>query len=64
METRAVADTLSTITTSMKTTFSSVGESVVTVISDAVPVALPILGAVLVVTVGFGVYKKITAKAG
>lgn len=63
METYAVSDTLSTITTSMKTSFQSVGDSIVRMIGEAVPIALPILGAVLVVTIGFGVYKKLTAKA-
>lgn len=53
---------MDTIATALKTGFGEVGTALTGIIGDAVPIVVPILGGVLVVVVGFNVYKKLTGK--
>ena len=54
---------LSSIETSMTSTFGDVKDAVVSMISKSVPYALAIIGTVLAVTIGIKVFKKLTAQA-
>lgn len=51
------------IKTAMNTAFSTVQTDVMSMISACVPYALGIIGTVLAITIGIGVFKKLTAKA-
>ena len=54
---------LTSVKAAMSSAFSSVQSGAVDMISTATPYALAIIGTVMVVTIGIGVFKKITAKA-
>lgn len=49
--------------TALKEQLTTVGSSLTSVFTDALPIALPIIGGVLVITKGIGLFKKITNKA-
>lgn len=51
------------ITTALTTSMSSIGASITSIFASALPIALPIIGGVLVATKGIGLFKKITNKA-
>lgn len=51
------------IKTAMESTFTTVQTDAMEMIASALPVALTIVGAVMVVTIGIKVFKKITGKA-
>lgn len=51
------------IITAMGTAFAEVQTNCMTMISTATPYALGIMGTVLAITIGIGVFKKLTSKA-
>ena len=51
------------VTTALTTSFTSVATALTGVIGDDLPIALPVVGAMIVVTVGIKVFRKITGKA-
>lgn len=51
-----------TVVTALTGAFSTVGESITGVIGEILPIALPVVGAVLVVTVGIKIFKSIVKK--
>lgn len=53
---------MESITTSLVTSFTSVGTALTGVIGDVLPVALPVVGGVLVVTTGIKIFKRIVTK--
>lgn len=54
---------MESVTTALKSSFTTIGDSLTGVIGDILPIALPVVGAVLVVTLGIGIFKKVTKKA-
>lgn len=54
---------MDTIKTAMDTAFSAVKTDVISMISTSAPYALAIIGTSLAVTIGIGIFKKLTAKA-
>lgn len=54
----------STATTALISSVKVMADSVGDAISQVIPIATPLVGGCLVVTVGLGVFKKITSKAG
>lgn len=55
-------NTMSTITTALTTALQSVSNNAMSVIADVLPYALTIVGAVMVVTIGIRVFKKVGSK--
>ena len=51
------------IATALTTSFTEVGTQLTGIVSKSLPIALPVIGGMLVVTVGIKVFKKITSKA-
>lgn len=51
------------ISTALITSFTDVATELTSVISKSLPVALPVIGGMIVVTIGIKVFKKITSKA-
>lgn len=51
------------VSTALTSSFTSVANELTKVIGDVLPIALPVIGAMIVVTVGIKVFKKITSKA-
>lgn len=51
------------ITQSMVTAFTSIKDDILSAISKIAPIALPVLGAGLLVVVGIKIFKKVTGKA-
>lgn len=51
------------IATALSTQMTSIGTSVTDILTKALPIALPIIGGVLVITKGIGIFKKIMGKA-
>lgn len=45
------------------TSFTSVGAELTGVVAGVLPIALPIIGGMIVVTLGIKVFKKVTGKA-
>ena len=56
------ATTMSDVVTALSTALGTVATSAMSAISGIVPVAAPILGAILVVGIGIKAFKKITGK--
>lgn len=50
------------VVTALTTSFTSVASSVTGIIGDVLPIALPIVGAMIVVTTGIKIFKKIVSK--
>lgn len=50
------------VTTALTAGFTEVGAALTGVIGDALPIALPIVGAVLVVSVGIKIFKSVVKK--
>lgn len=50
------------VVTALTTSFTSVASSITGIIGDVLPIALPIVGAMIVVTTGIKIFKKITSK--
>lgn len=51
------------VTNALTTSFTEVGTALTGVVSSVLPIALPIIGSVLVVNLGIKIFKKITGKA-
>lgn len=51
------------VTGALTSSFTEIGSSLTGIIGDVLPIVLPIIGAVLVVTLGVGIFKKLTKKA-
>ena len=51
------------ISTALTTSFTAVGSELTGIISSVLPIALPIVGGVMVVVIGIKIFKKITGKA-
>lgn len=58
-----IANEASTLQTAVHTALTSVQADALAMIGDVVPVALTIVGAVMVVTIGIKVFKKISGRA-
>lgn len=56
------ATTMSDVVTALSTALGTVATSAMSAISGIVPVAAPILGAILVVGIGIKAFKKITGR--
>lgn len=50
------------VVTALTTSFTSVASSVTGIIGDVLPIALPIVGSMIVVTTGIKIFKKIVSK--
>ena len=55
---------MESVITAMTTEFSSIADSLVSMLTTIVPIALPLLGIGLAVTIGIAFYRKITGKTG
>ena len=53
---------MESVSTALVTSFTGVASSLTGIIGDALPVALPVVGAVIVVTTGIRIFKKIVTK--
>lgn len=53
----------SNIRTTMKTSFTSIGNDILAFFVDILPIALSILGASIVIAIGISIFKKVTKKA-
>lgn len=51
------------IRTTMTSSFTTIGSDILGFFGDILPIALPILGAALVISVGIAIFKKVTKKA-
>lgn len=49
--------------TALSTSMTTIGESCADVVEKAIPIALPIIGTMIVVSIGIKVFKKLTGKA-
>lgn len=54
---------LSSVETALPTSFTSIGSSMTSVVGKILPVALPIMGALLLVGFGIKAFKKVANKA-
>lgn len=50
------------VTTAMVTGITSIASGMTDAIGDIVPVALPVLGAILIVSVGIRLFKRVTGR--
>lgn len=50
---------MESVTTALTTSFTSVGTAVTGVMGDVLPIALPVIGAMMVITIGIKVFRKI-----
>lgn len=53
---------VSTVTTALTTGISSIANDAMSAIGSVIPVALPIMGAIVVVGIGIKVFRKVTGK--
>lgn len=51
------------VSTALTTSFTEIGTSLTGIIGSVLPIALPVIGAVVVVTLGIKIFKKVTNKA-
>lgn len=51
------------ITTALTSSFTEVGSSLTGIIGSVLPIALPVIGGMVVITVAIKVFKRVTAKA-
>ena len=58
----AVASGMEAITTAVKTALATVQSDALGLIGDVIPYALAIMGAVLVVSIGVKVFRKVTGR--
>lgn len=49
---------MTSITTALKTAFTSVASDCMTAIGDILPVVLPVMGAVVVIGLAVGIFKR------
>ena len=57
------AEGASTVRNALTTSLTSVGNDLTGVITDVLPIALGIVGAVMVIVFGVKIFKKLTGKA-
>ena len=55
---------LSSVETALTTSFTSIASSMTSIVGKILPIALPIMGILLVVGFGMKAFKKVTNKAG
>ena len=53
---------MESVTTALTTSFTSVATALTGDIGDVLPIALPVVGAMIVVTVGIKIFKKVVSK--
>lgn len=53
---------METVTSALTTSFTSVATGVTGIIADVLPIALPVVGAMIVVGVGIKVFKRVINK--
>ena len=53
---------MTTLTTALKTGFTTVANDCISAIGDIAPVALPVLGSFVVIGIGIKVFKKVTGR--
>ena len=53
---------MESVTTALTTSFTAVANSITGVIGDVLPIALPVVGAMIVVTTGIKIFKKVVSK--
>ena len=58
------SDAMSTVESAMTTSFTSVASSMTGMVAKILPIALPIMGILLVVGFGMKAFKKVANKAG
>lgn len=51
------------IVTALTTQMTAIGSSITGILTSSLPIALPIIGGVLVIIKGIGIFKKVTNKA-
>ncbi|WP_394925457.1 hypothetical protein [uncultured Robinsoniella sp.] len=51
------------IVTALTEQMTTIGTSITGILTSSLPIALPIIGGVLVITKGIGIFKKVTNKA-
>lgn len=54
---------LSTVESALTSSFTSVGSSMTSMVSTILPIALPVMGALLLVSFGIKAFKRVTNKA-
>ena len=54
---------LSSVETALTTSFTSIGSSMTSIVGKILPIALPIMGAILLVGFGIKTFKKVANKA-
>ena len=59
----ATGNGLSSVETALTTSFTSVGSSMTSLVGKILPIALPIMGALLLVGFGIKAFKKVANKA-
>ena len=57
-------DAMSTVESAMTTSFTSVSSSMTGMVAKILPIALPVMGVLLVVGFGMKAFKKVANKAG
>ena len=57
-----LAESSSTVVTALNSAFGTIATDCQTAIAGALPVALPIMGAIVVVSVGIRIFKKVTGR--
>ena len=60
----ATGTSLSTVETALETSFKSIASSMTSIVGKILPVALPVMGILLVVGFGIKAFKKVSNKAG
>ncbi len=60
--TEGVVTSMEAITTALTGQFTTVAKSLTDIIGDTLPIALPVVGGVLVVTMGIKIFKKVVSK--
>lgn len=60
--TEGVQTGMEAITTALTGQFTTVAKSLTDIIGDVLPIALPVVGGVLVVTMGIKIFKKVVSK--
>lgn len=55
--------TLTKVETALNSTFTAVGDSMISMVTKVLPVALPVMGALVLVNFGIKAFKSVTNKA-
>lgn len=50
------------VSSALTTSFTSVATALTGIIGDVLPIALPVVGAMIVVTIGIKIFKKVVSK--